>query len=664
MPAALASRRRTALGPTVTRAGLDDNDDDGLLSAVSPDVPATEQEAEPIGNGVPAHADTRPQIVVQCVQGVQGDQNGVTSVTESHAPALQTAQLPLPSSPQTIVTPIRNAPTVLSAPTARSDPEPRHRSYLGDTGYMQIFGNETDDVQGRARLQSQQQQQQQQQSPQQLPSPTNNLDHASAGLQEGHLDVYFEFASTWCPVLDRQTVDADPSIRQSLLLRHALALCANQISPSLLHRSSSAEHYALAKALFYENQEPNPLLRIMAVMLFYWWSGEPPNVVSLDNTCWWTGTAIRVAQQIGLHHDSGAQISGTALAGEWPGLRRRIWWALVARERITSISQGRPCIIDLRDCDIPMPTVADFPYPEDTRTLVFVHWIPLCELIGRIGDMLRRRSSEQFGDRFTVVQQLAQELIGWVQNLPPVLLPAFRNSRTHNFHRDVHGLHLTYLSSITLLHLSKDALPLPKASVGAIVAASCTTRIFHDYLVRGSVSFLAGQSGWYIAIAILALRHACRLDGLRVHAEADIQILRAALSAMAETWHSARIFEKNFAKLLDTDPTVPLAASEAPPLSQNETIVNQTSHTGQTGQAGQAGQAEAGMDEISAMMGIDWQDYFPYVTAETSPLVGVLFSQEAQTSPFRNFSWAFDFPAHLNQFLDGGENINLDYLSL
>ncbi|CAK7223824.1 hypothetical protein SEUCBS140593_005362 [Sporothrix eucalyptigena] len=401
-------RRRTAPTPPPTVTQADPEDDlDGLLSAVSADVPAADPEAQPVSNGTRSHTEASPQIAINSANGalgVQGEQKSVPSVNGNHARALPSVQLALPSPPPAVMA-ATHASATRSTYVATPDTDTRLRSYLGDTGYMQIF----------------------------------------AGLQEGHLDVYFEYASTWCPVLDRQTVEADPSIRQSLLLRHALALCANQISPSLLHRSSSAEHYARAKALFYENQEPNPLLRIMAVMLFYWWSGEPPNVVSLDNTSWWTGTAIRVAQQIGLHHSSCSPIS------------------------------------------------------------------------------------------------------------------AFKSSRTSNFNRDVHGLHLTYLSAITLLHLSKDALPLPKASVGAIVAASCTTRIFHDYLVRGSVSFLAGQCGWYIAIAILALLHARRLEGLRAYAEADIQILRAAMSAMAETWHSARVWGKNFAKLLDTD-TDPLPA--------------------------------------------------------------------------------------------------------
>lgn len=159
-----------------------------------------------------------------------------------------------------------------------------------------------------------------------LPQP-RSIDNIPHRLQEGHLDVFFEYAVTWCPVLDRETFASDPSLNQSLLLRHALALCSTQIKPPLLNHTPSLEHYNRAKELFYTNYEPSPLVRIIATMLFYWWSAEAPNVVSLDNTSWWNGTAIRLAQQIGLHYESPS--SRLELGGDSPGLRRRVWWTLV-----------------------------------------------------------------------------------------------------------------------------------------------------------------------------------------------------------------------------------------------------------------------------------------------------------------------------------------------
>lgn len=315
-----------------------------------------------------------------------------------------------------------------------------------------------------------------------------------------------------------------------------------------------------------------------------------------------------------------------------------------ARERITAISQGRPCLIDLDDCDVPMPSPSDFSQPHDIQVSLFVKWVPLCKLIGRISKMLRRRP----GNPGPTAIQLGRELIAWVQALPRPLQPAFEGSRTRGFHRDVHGMHLTYLSTITLLHLSNDAQPLPQASVAAVVAASCTARIFHDYLVRGSICFLAGQAGWYATIAILALLHARSLEGLAVDAKADIQTLRAALSAMAKTWRSAQMFERGIEKLmLNAGPQNGGGADGMP---------------ARTSVAGPG--LSPSMDELSAIAGINWRDYFPYVTGETSPLIGTLFAQDDQAMPFPELGWTFDFPTHLNQFLTGLENINLDFLSL
>lgn len=225
-------------------------------------------------------------------------------------------------------------PTLVAAPVPSASAFPRplsshhtqssldsgrcHPSFIGNTGYMQMFAYESEDPPKEQRHQ--------QPGPWQL-SQVSPLDNIPPSLQEGHLDVFFEYGLTWCPIFDRATFESDPSLNQSLLLRHALALCANQIKPSLLEHSSSVEHYNRAKELFYGNHEPNPLVRVMALMLFYWWSAEPPTVVSLDTTWWWTGTAIRLAQQLGLHCN--IRSSHDPISSESPGLRRRIWWTLV-----------------------------------------------------------------------------------------------------------------------------------------------------------------------------------------------------------------------------------------------------------------------------------------------------------------------------------------------
>ena len=200
---------------------------------------------------------------------------------------------------------------------AISSPSQPRMSYIGDSGYMQIFSHGS----GGESVTSPNHQNHQN---------SKLADSISPGLQQSHLDTFFEYASVWCPVLDKVTYDTTPELQQSKLLRHALALCGNQISPSLIDCTSSLEYYNRAKESFYLNHEPNPIICILSIMLFYWWSDKAPNLVSIDDTWWWTGTAIRLGQQIGLHRE--LRPGQSLWPGESPELRRRIWWTLVVRD--------------------------------------------------------------------------------------------------------------------------------------------------------------------------------------------------------------------------------------------------------------------------------------------------------------------------------------------
>lgn len=198
---------------------------------------------------------------------------------------------------------------IASTQTSDSQSARRRTSFIGNTGYMPIFTSETP-ISSTSE-----------------PSQILPVDDIPTELQEAHLDTYLEYASTWCPILDRSSFESDAALQSSLLLRHALALCGNRINPPLLEHTSCDDHYDRAKKLFYNSKEENPIVSIMAILLFYWYSADPPTVVSLDTTAWWTGTAIRLAQQIGLHCDS--LPNHVPLSSESAGLRRRIWWTLV-----------------------------------------------------------------------------------------------------------------------------------------------------------------------------------------------------------------------------------------------------------------------------------------------------------------------------------------------
>ncbi|EKG18573.1 Transcription factor fungi [Macrophomina phaseolina MS6] len=394
-----------------------------------------------------------------------------------------------------------------------------------------------------------------------------------------------------------------------------IALVGSTIAPPALTHGSSDDYYNRIKALFQGGHEENPVTSIIALMMLYWRGKPSPSVVSIDAVWWWTGVAIRLAQQIGLHRELKP---GQALRpGETPGLRRRIWWTLY----------GRPCIIDPNDCDIAEPTTADFPSPVDApRAEIFVRWVQLCGIIGRLGKHLSK-SAEAAS---TPPQSLAAELSAWVHSLPAHLQLPIADELTLKFDRNVHQLHLPYLTAVMLLHLERSSAqpsPLPQARAAAVLASACVARVFEDLLARGRVRFLQGMAGWYAAIALLALLHARRVGGERLRAAADahIRILRLALRELARLWSSARQLDEAFAKMIGADDEAGGSAAQG------------------------VGAQTHGLDDMEAEIGFDLMGFFPYVTSKTSPLVRIMLGADPITL-FAATKWPEDLMAQMQEF--------------
>jgi hypothetical protein len=190
-----------------------------------------------------------------------------------------------------------------------SDTQP---SYLGESGYMPIFSQEhaSEDVRSSGPI---------------TVGSVQVISPLSPGLQECYWESFLEYCYTWCPILDRQGSSALVG-GGSIILQHALAVVGSLMRPPITQHDAPSSHYQQAKLLFYGNHEPRPLIQIISVMLFYWWSARSPTVVSMDSAWWWTGVAIRRAQEIGLHREPKGDRS--TIEGETHGLRRRIWWTL------------------------------------------------------------------------------------------------------------------------------------------------------------------------------------------------------------------------------------------------------------------------------------------------------------------------------------------------
>ncbi|PGH27756.1 hypothetical protein AJ80_00544 [Polytolypa hystricis UAMH7299] len=457
-----------------------------------------------------------------------------------------------------------------------------------------------------------------------LPLQLNHLpaDIPPPALQEGFKDTYFEYVYTWCPVLERNTSHGEPCEYDSILLKQALALLGSRIEPPVMHHATPAIYYERAKASFYGSREKDPLTCLRALLLLIWWS-SPPSTVSTDSDYWWTGVAIRLGQQIGLHREPQSHHGVEQMKHyETQGLRRRIWWTLFARERLFSICHGQPCIIDPSDCNIAEPTLEDFSELKDIgRAQIFIHWVQLCGTVGRVAKYLSRKTEST-----PFPTHLARELIDWVQCLPENQRLPIATNCTIPFNRDVHQLHLPYLTTITLLYLTKSPQSLPRAYTAAMLSASCVARIFEDYLARGSIRFLPGIANWYIAVAILTLLHGRQVQCLTESADNHINILRIALKELSKMWHLASIFDQAFDQLLANGE---FAVSKGRP----------TSHAGEGGSLSE-------LADLATGTLINWMDFFPFASTKTSPLVAILLRQDPATT-FSDVEWPDDLSLQL-----------------
>jgi hypothetical protein len=254
---------------------------------------------------------------------------------------------------------------------------------------------------------------------------------------------------------------------------------------------------------------------------------------------------------------------------------------------------------------VPKVTVDDFPDPTNQQALIFVQWVSVWEIGGSLHKELYCSNKGSAGK-----SAVHQDMINWIKSLPQSLHLPFATSRTTVFDRDVHCLHLSYLTILILLYLSRRDHSLPAASLPAIASASCIARIFKDFLARGSVQFVLPQATWSIALAILALLHARRIPWLGAYATDDIKILHTALTSLAPFSYPGKLFSHGIEHLLDKPESTMGPGTQTPvssPLPNHD-----FSRT----------------FPVADGTGTRWIELFPYISPQTSPLIAALLSIE------------------------------------
>lgn len=404
--------------------------------------------------------------------------------------------------------------------------------------------------------------------------------------------------------------------------------------------SSSREHYERARHHFYSGQQHNTLTLVKAALLLSCCNNC--NLRSpTDGTFWWLGVAIRLAQDMRLHRAPRNPVSTNDM-----GVRRRIWWTLFARERVMALCQGRPCVIDESECSLGLPQEADFPENNSREASIFVQWTSLSRITGKVNSHMS--IARQTGVRIPT-QEIAISLTTWLQSLSSDLQLRIQAEHTAPFVRDIHILHLPYLTTIALVYLNTTGQDAPEVSTAAVVAASCITRIIGDMLLRGCVHTLPEDAGWYITIAVTALMHVRPLTSLSTHAAADIRTLRTALGHLGAIWSSAKILAAGLDKILD----------------QTTLTLNHVEGANSSAAKKPATLFTAGAQNLQDLCsgdGVVWAEFFPFATAQTSPLVGALLAECQDSLPelWPAFEFGENFDTLWDDFLASQSDLPQD----
>lgn len=392
------------------------------------------------------------------------------------------------------------------------------------------------------------------------------------------VDLYFEHVHPLMPVINRLEFIRkleDPDDAPSLMVLQAVLLCGSRVLDNpLLKDLKGLSNMALltffrrAKALYETNYESDAVSIIQAVLLIgLFWEG-PEDVTR--NLFYWTRVAIGLAQGFGFQRDiSHLPELLTVEKKIW----RRLWWCLFEKDRNVAVAFGRPSVIDLNDCDVPMLSVDDFDEldPElglpplyevnETQALYFIHLVKLAEITGIIikhqytvkAELMKRKN------KFLVIQHCDMLMGIWFTNLPPQLVFLLTDPATQNFYSCL--LNAQYYNRLYLIHranllrmarlLSTNANNYKYPSWGILFQAarmiSIVSKILFD---KGQIKYCPVMFVYILFSALMMLIYHVDLQNNVIAATAAdlLFILRAVLKELSRHYPVATILLKLFDK--------------------------------------------------------------------------------------------------------------------
>ncbi|ETI22880.1 hypothetical protein G647_04674 [Cladophialophora carrionii CBS 160.54] len=325
-----------------------------------------------------------------------------------------------------------------------------------------------------------------------------------------------------------------------MLLAQALWFTASRIDQS---STAPSQFYQRAKALFWSGSESDPLVTVKAALMLMSQDRQATGHVTVDNSELWLHVAVTIAYRIKLHKDPRLDSKS--------GIRRRLWWTIVAQDSLMSLLYASPRAVNLMDSDVRGLDDSDF-VDSQADPAAFSLYVDISKVLGDLTECYRRgfmgymhNSSIENSLHIWRIRLCQYESVDADRDVP----------QSTDESLTVRQLRLPYFAALVLFSQSQRTLSTGKRSsvsslpISALasIAASLSAETFKSILDHDEIQYLGPVFTIYAYSASMALLRLWAYPRLWNAAQADLQTLRKALLSLAR--HDSSV--ANAAKALD-----------------------------------------------------------------------------------------------------------------
>lgn len=227
----------------------------------------------------------------------------------------------------------------------------------------------------------------------------------------------------------------------------------SRLQSMIVGGSPGSKYFEKAKTLF-EKELSHPSITTVQTALLM---GSRYGAVSESSLGWtYSGIAIRMAIELGLHINCDAAVAAGQLSGDMAAVRKLVFWGCYVQDKLWSAYTGRPSF--LNDWDITVhkplsPVALDAPSPQPDAVLAGVHQ-NIVLLTVECSTILRELYSQKHGGRPNDLKIAANgihlSLLRWHRTLPEALHWPNKDETPASPH--VILVHMQFYFTLLLLH--------------------------------------------------------------------------------------------------------------------------------------------------------------------------------------------------------------------